>query len=246
VARKSVLIIPPFAEEMNKSRPMLSMQARRLAERGSDAFMLDLYGTGDSAGDFVDATWAEWCRNVIQAWDWLAARGECTIDVLAVRSGALLVNHLARERPVALSKCVLWQPTIKGSDYWRQTLRVRLASQSMRGSAPAQDTVQDILTRTGAIEISGYSYSTSLVASLAEAELSSESMKSFSSVFWYEVSISAEPTLTPASQRVLGQWAASVARLESRAVSGELFWATPEIAVVPALAEITTDSLASR
>ena len=51
----TVLFIPPFAEEMNRARRMVALQARDLAAAGWDVLQLDLFGTGDSQGDFGDA-----------------------------------------------------------------------------------------------------------------------------------------------------------------------------------------------
>ena len=51
-SRGSIIIVPPFAEEMNRSRKMLSAQARRLMQIGYRVWLPDLFGTGDSQGDF--------------------------------------------------------------------------------------------------------------------------------------------------------------------------------------------------
>ena len=58
--RDGVLYVPPFAEEMNKSRRLVALQARRLAAAGFGVLVPDLYGTGDSAGDFAEARWSIW------------------------------------------------------------------------------------------------------------------------------------------------------------------------------------------
>ena len=55
VARSKVLYLHPFAEEMNKCRPMLALTARQLAARGVQVLAVDLHGTGDSSGEFRDA-----------------------------------------------------------------------------------------------------------------------------------------------------------------------------------------------
>ena len=57
-ARGDLLVLPSFAEEMNRCRAMVSLQARVLAEAGVGTLVLDPFGTGDSAGEFADATWA--------------------------------------------------------------------------------------------------------------------------------------------------------------------------------------------
>src|SRR5689334_9630124 len=58
--RQAVLVLPPFAEELNKCRPMLAAQARALAAAGLDVLLVDLFGTGDSDGEFVEARWERW------------------------------------------------------------------------------------------------------------------------------------------------------------------------------------------
>ena len=45
-----VLCVPPFNEEMNRCRSMITLQARALALLGIGTLLLDLHGTGDSAG----------------------------------------------------------------------------------------------------------------------------------------------------------------------------------------------------
>src|SRR5258705_9769402 len=50
--RGSVLYLPPFAEEMNKSRRMAALQARAFARIGWNVLQMDLFGCGDSSGEF--------------------------------------------------------------------------------------------------------------------------------------------------------------------------------------------------
>jgi len=56
-ARHAVLIIPPFGEEMNKSRRQFTEVAQRLVGNGFAVLVVDLYGTGDSEGEFSEASW---------------------------------------------------------------------------------------------------------------------------------------------------------------------------------------------
>jgi len=58
--RGCILYSPPFAEELNKSRRMVALQARQLAASGYAVLLLDLYGCGDSGGEFDTATWSIW------------------------------------------------------------------------------------------------------------------------------------------------------------------------------------------
>jgi hypothetical protein len=41
--RGNILFIPPFADEMNRSRSMVAMQARAFAAKGFGTLLIDLY-----------------------------------------------------------------------------------------------------------------------------------------------------------------------------------------------------------
>ena len=62
--RGVVLLLPPFAEEMNKSRRMCALLARGLAADGWRVVRIDLFGCGDSAGSLRDASWEQWCDDL--------------------------------------------------------------------------------------------------------------------------------------------------------------------------------------
>ena len=66
-ARGGIVYLHPFAEEMNKSRRMAALQSRMLAARGFAVLQIDLFGCGDSSGDFGDARWEIWRQDVALA-----------------------------------------------------------------------------------------------------------------------------------------------------------------------------------
>ncbi len=53
-------MLPPFAEEMNKCRRMMALTAYALQAAGLDVLFVDLFGTGDSGGDFADGSLEVW------------------------------------------------------------------------------------------------------------------------------------------------------------------------------------------
>src|SRR5579862_8212418 len=55
-----VLYVHPFAGEMFASRNVIAALARELASVGVGVLTVDLYGCGDSWGDFSDARWEIW------------------------------------------------------------------------------------------------------------------------------------------------------------------------------------------
>ena len=73
--RGAALYVPPFGEEMNKSRRMAALQARALAAAGFGVLQLDLYGCGDSSGEFAEARWAS--NGCSRGWTSRSACGRC-------------------------------------------------------------------------------------------------------------------------------------------------------------------------
>ena len=57
---------------MNKARRMAALQSRALAAAGFAVLQIDLFGCGDSSGDFADASWAAWQQDVALAVQWLS------------------------------------------------------------------------------------------------------------------------------------------------------------------------------
>ena len=103
--RGLVVYVHPFAEEMNKSRRMAALQSRALAEAGFAVLQLDLMGCGDSDGELLDASWAQWVADVVFACGWLRQQylpsGPDTVPLWlwGLRAGALLAADAARQWP---------------------------------------------------------------------------------------------------------------------------------------------------
>ena len=74
VCRGAFIYVHPFAEEMNRSRRVVTLQARQFAENGYAVLIIDLFGCGDSTGEFADATWEIWKADLGIAEKWLIQR----------------------------------------------------------------------------------------------------------------------------------------------------------------------------
>jgi len=140
-----LIYVPPFAEEMNCSRRMAALQARRLAAQGFNVLLLDLFGTGDSGGEFRDADWQTWCGDVTAAIAWLAARTGGKVGLWGLRLGALLAAEVASVHPNPVTPLILWQPVVTGERYLTQFLRLRLAATLSHGSD--RETTKDLRAR---------------------------------------------------------------------------------------------------
>ena len=124
VQRGQVLHLHPFAEELNTCRRISAQFARALAEAGFAVLQFDMYGCGDSEGDFGDATWATWRNNAQDALVELQRRaGEPTeaapLWLWGVRSGALMSADMLPNMD-APCHVLWWQPVVSGQQVLQQ------------------------------------------------------------------------------------------------------------------------------
>ena len=93
-------------------------------------------------------------------------------------------------------------------------------------------------------EIGGYHLHPRLAAAIDALRLA-ELVPAVKRVHCLEVSASAEPKLSPASQRAMEAWRGKGLEVRTTAVEGEPFWSTIEIAECKALLAATEASLGS-
>lgn len=237
----AVLCVPPFGEELNKCRRMLALACRSVAQRGLTALLLDLYGTGDSAGDFGEARWEIWLDDLERGFDFLRRQGARRIHLLAVRAGALLASEFVARCPSDLASLVFWQPVTAGSQHVTQLLRMRIAANLGEGrdGTVTVDALRAEFKTHGTIEIGGYSISAALYERLNSAALERAELPDHLTVQWFEVVQAPSQSLSPASARLLERWAARGVRARTSALAGDPFWSTAEITTVPALVDAT-------
>ena len=241
----AVLYVPPFAEEMNKSRRMAAMQARSLAETAYSVLQVDLYGCGDSSGDFRDARWDIWKDDLRLALDWLKAQQDLPVTLLGLRLGALLALDFARDENFPLEKIVLWQPVHSGETYLAQFLRLRLANAMIAGKAKIG--LQDLrreLASNGTLEVAGYDLPQELAESINSLKLE-ELGRPGMTYHWFEIMPDASLALSPASNRILSAWENRGIPVQVHKVQGEPFWSTQEITDCPGLITRTTQILSA-
>jgi uncharacterized protein len=242
-----VLLLPPFTEELNKSRRMLALASRAFAAAGFEVLMMDLLGCGDSSGDFGDAGWEDWQADMRLAADWLGAMhsGPTTaalpLWLWGVRSGALLAPALAAHTPRPLN-LMLWQPVAAGKLQLQQFLRLKLAADLVGGQAKGQmQALRAQLEQDQPVEVAGYALSPALARGLEQAQLKPDSR--YADVIWLETSLRDEPALSPAGAHAVPAWQAAGCHVQAAAVKGPSFWAATEIEVAPALIDASVQAL---
>ena len=239
----SVLYLHPFAEEMNKSRRMAALQAREFAARGYNVLQIDLFGCGDSSGDFGDARWDVWNDDVALAADWLARHAEGPMHLWGLRLGALLALEHSRQASQSLAGLLLWQPVASGAQFLTQFLRLRLSSEMLSGAAAGKGT-EELRAQLAAgrpLEIAGYELAPELAFAIERLDLASLAPQNVPAR-WFEVNAEGKPT--PVLRRAAQAWSAAGVEVDLQAVRGEPFWSSVEISECPELVAATSDALA--
>lgn len=241
-ARGAFVYIHPFAEEMNKARRMAALQARAFAETGIAVLQIDLFGCGDSSGDFADARWDIWKDDVVQAANWLEDHCGASVGLWGLRLGALLALDIAAGAHRSVHELMLWQPVTNGEAFLTQFLRMRLASDMLASSTEKPGGTQELRNRMAggeSLEIGGYELAPALAASidnLNAAKLAPTGIP----VHWFELVAEAGRPMPPAAARIASSWDEQDVQLRRHLIPGQAFWASQEITECPALVAATT------
>lgn len=237
--RGDVLVLPSFAEEMNRCRAMVSLQARTWAEQGVGTLIVDPFGTGDSAGEFVDATWAQWRDDLLQAVAWLDSKGQGCKALLGIRLGAIMAAELAQQAP-SVRSVLLWQPVLSGKTFYTQFLRIRIAAEmNLPERVKSTNELRQFSALGQPVEVSGYEIGPTLATELDAINFDATAWAARVQTHWFEVNADGQATLAPASQKVIDTMRGAGAAVHDRVVSGPAFWHVHERELAPLLIEAT-------
>lgn len=233
-AARGYVFVPPFAEELNRSRHMMARLARRAQKAGITMLLIDPFGTGDSGGRFEDGDWLGWQDDVAVAMAYLKKQGAAEVGLVALRTGALLAAAL--HHPAHL---ILWAPVVSGDQFLTQFLRLRVA-ETMARDAAAKETTKDLKARLQGgetLEIGGYALTPSLAAALAEARLTDT--RPHAPVHWFELGAAA----TPAATNAAAEWQTAGVNVHLSCLSGPPFWNLLEPEVADELLDATVAAM---
>jgi exosortase A-associated hydrolase 2 len=238
----AVIYIHPFGDEMNMSRRMVALQAHTLAAKGFAILQIDLFGCGDSSGEFCDARWDIWKDDIALAKKWLAERHAVPISLWGLRLGGLLALDFAKHVDDAIHSLLLWQPVTSGENFLTQFLRLRLASQMIDdGNEKAAGTraLRETLASGTAIEVAGYEIAPALALSLDALDVSTLTPAN-KIVHWIDITPDAARPMAPASARTVSIWEQQGVDLILHRVSSAPFWTAQEVITSPQLLSVTT------
>jgi exosortase A-associated hydrolase 2 len=234
-----IVVSPSFAEEMNRCRYMQTMLAQALTARGYGLVSVDLYGTGDSAGEFGEASWQGWIEDTIAATHYATQLGYQNISLLGVRLGALL-GMAAAPSIENLKSLILWQPVSSGKATLTQFLRLKIASAMARGETGITTAqLEEEINRGLSIQIAGYDVSPDLFSGINTAHLSHHLHFTSTPVSWFTIVPSTEKKTPRVDIQTIEKWRSNGADIAHQAIVGPAFWQAHERSLAPDLIPAT-------
>lgn len=225
--KRNILFIPPFAEELNRSRHMINKQAREFSEAGYGVLILDLYGTGDSEGDLGEASLAIWQKDILAAVSWLRSISDTSPIIWAMRTGGLIATDLLQKNSTLSDQMILWSPVIEGKQFMTQFLRIKTSANLTNESEDGKTSVKDLWENIDAgksIEIAGYNLSAQMATDISALSLKAVKLPRNLSVKWVEISQAEPACLSPAIKKIVDTWKANDINITAAAVNDLPFY----------------------
>ena len=244
--RGVVVMMPPLFEELNKSRRMHSLQARRLASHGIVSVLPDFHGIGDSEGSLHTASDQIWKADLANVLRWIAdSFGGQSVNVFAMRSAAIFCGMLV-EAGFSMSSLTLWSPIEQGSKLVRDLFRQAMIAARNQGNPTINSKeLKAQMLQDGSIEISGYLLTAGLIRQIENLSLPKSLPPRVDSA-WFDVRSTVDPVAPVREPLRVSCWRESGNRVDYSVIQGPPFWHTSEISVVPELIDRTTSVLRER
>lgn len=238
---KAVILVPPFAEELNRSNRMYVLCARQLAAAGIDVFCFDFVGTGDSYGEWGSFSWSDWQQNLVDVYRHIQASCSDDISVITLRLGALIVSDAIVRSQLQFNKCLFWDPVEDGEVYVRQLIRLKIAA-AMSEDAQNLTTkeVKADIEKHGFLEVGGYCITADLLDAIRQAKLAKDigALINTTQLHWM--------VLKNTSQSNLVSYPLSVPealrdQVNLHTVQDTRFWMQQEVTIAPVLLDKTVE-----
>lgn len=233
VTRGALLHVHPFAEELNRSRPMCAIAAQAFADAGWLVLQVDGAGCGDSFGEFGNATWTQWLDDLDLARAWLFEQGHDSAIVWTLRGGSLLAADWMR-RAALDWPLLMWQPMTSGKQLLTQFLRLSLVDDSGPESKHVMAQLRQRLAQGDSVDVGGYVINARLAAELEASALVPQSSGA-APMALLEVSGQPGAGLTPAAEALLSRWQSAGRHAEGGVAVGPKFWQSYDTRTAPDL-----------
>ena len=220
--RGAILYVHPFAGELSRTRRMAALQSRAFADLGYAVLQIDLFGCGDSCGEFNAGRWRIWHDDLALAASWLADRGSGSLTLWGLRLGGLLALDAAAR--LDARRVLLWQPYMSGRACINQFLRL---SEQLRDPAPGAPrstaALRAQLAVHGAIEVGGFEVAVPLVKAIDACD-AAHLAPPRCAVHWLAYGGPAPMKVAASAARLAERWGPAGAALHFHPLEGAPQW----------------------
>ena len=227
---------------------MAAMQARAFAAMGFSVLQIDLFGCGDSSGEFRDARWDIWKHDLSVAKRWIENRASSPASLWGLRLGALLALDFAKSSGDSFDQIILWQPVINGELFLNQFLRLQMAKEIFTDAGmektSGKNKLRNRLANGETLEIAGYELTSSLAAAIDNLK-AAELIVTKGVIHWFEITAEPGRSMGPAGTNVITEWRREGIDPYVYLVPCVPFWATQEISECPELVSATLNVFAT-
>lgn len=141
----AVLLCYPTGHEYERCHRAFRQLADQLALSGFPVMRFDYFGSGDSAGDYNDATLDQWRSDIKYALEICKKQSGCEqIAVIGLRLGATLAM-LALEGYQNPGPLVLWNPVTDGAALLDEWTKEQSNHERQAGYKPGGSVIQEVL-----------------------------------------------------------------------------------------------------
>lgn len=237
MAPKGIVVhVPAFAEEMNKSRRMLTLATEGFVQDGWAVMQFDLSGCGDSSELLEGVDWDIWVEDLGNVLEWCRCRfPDLSIVLWALRGGALIVSDWLAKSGQACP-LLLWQPVLSGKLQLTQFLRLKAAN-DMLSDADARNVMAELRARIEggqSVDVAGYRLSARLAQGMSRAVFGVAN-EGPGQIAVLEIGAPQSTTLSPVIQKAVATWSIGDRRVFAEKIVGAAFWSTQYIEIVPGL-----------
>lgn len=156
-----LLFIAPLFEQANQTRHHITRSSIHAYHRGIETIIFDHYGTGDSAGELIDASLSLWQQDILKQVADIKSKSDKAIYLSIPLSAALLLSNEIIEQIDAI---MFLQPEFNGKRFTQQFKRLALAAELTKDK-------KSQLLAGNIIEIAGYQVEQQLLDDLAKQDL---------------------------------------------------------------------------
>lgn len=242
--RGVVVHVPAFAEEMNKSRRMVTLATEALVQDGWAVIVFDLSGCGDSSELLQDVDWAMWIEDLDNVVAWSRQRfPDRQLVLWSLRGGALIASDWMASTGHVLPM-LMWQPALSGKLQLTQFLRLKAAN-DMLSEMDARSVMAELRRKIDegeSVEVAGYCLSAKLAQGMSRAAFSLPESEGVD-IALLEVGSAENATLSPAGQGLVEKGAVVASRVFAEKITGPAFWSTQYIETVPGLVTASRKAL---